>query len=179
MNVSSQFHRIVVLFGLSLNFIHLCATADILPPDIFSTSATNTATQPDTTDTPDTPIQLAAAIGAPPDLKKPITNRLDPEIVFDDEKNLRLLELHIRYFNLKELVDTYQYRDMILVPLGYLSELIDLAITVDKGNSTAEGFIFKEERTFNLDIERSEVTISGKVFTISFSVAASLAGSEV
>lgn len=109
------------------------------------------------------PMQLAAAIGAPPNLKKPIIDKTNPEIIFDDEKNLRLLELHIGKYNMQELIATYQYEDMTLVPFGLLSELIDLAINVNLENGTAEGFIFKEERTFNLDAKRGEVTISGNL----------------
>lgn len=160
----NNFHRLrLLLLGLSLNAVYLCANADTLDSDGPASSNTKLSSQSNIPDRTDTPIQLAAAIGTPPTSKKPITVRPDPEIVFDDEKNLRLLELHIRHYNLKELITAYQYRDMILVPLGFLSELIDLAITVDQGKNTAEGFIFKENRTFNLDPERAEVTIEGKL----------------
>jgi len=108
-------------------------------------------------------IVLAAAIGAAAIDKKPIVNRISPEIIFDDEKNLRLLELHIGKYNLKELIAAYQHRDMIMIPIGFLSELIDLAIKVDRENNSAEGFIFHEQNTFNLDVGRSEVTLNGKL----------------
>jgi len=140
-----------------------CAGAEPQQTKTSSTANSDAETELNAVETRNPPVQLAAAIGATPTTKKPFVNRISPEIIFDDEKNLRLLELHVGKYNLEELVAAYQYRDMILVPLGYLSELIDMAITVDRGNNTAEGFVFKEERTFNLDIERSEVTISGKL----------------
>ncbi|WP_455208046.1 hypothetical protein [Kaarinaea lacus] len=108
-------------------------------------------------------IMLAAAIGSelflPTSKKSPDTLNQVP----DDESALRLLEVRVGRYMLDDLISAYQVEDIILIPLGYLSELIDLSIDVDTANGTASGFIFKEERQFFLDINRGEITVAGKL----------------
>ncbi|MCG8457404.1 MAG: hypothetical protein MI919_14100, partial [Holophagales bacterium] len=50
----------------------------------------------------------------------------------------------------------------VLLPLGELASLLELAITVDGAAGTADGFILAEARTFHLDLGRLEVTIEGR-----------------
>ena len=62
---------------------------------------------------------------------------------------------------LKEVISAYQFEDVVLIPLGALSEYIDIAIDSTPENKQAQGFIFNTSRTFYLDAEKSEVTIQG------------------
>jgi hypothetical protein len=84
-----------------------------------------------------------------------------PAVLPDDENNIRLLELSVGSYKFDELIMVYQHEDILFVPFGAISELIDLAIKADPSTGTAKGFIFNEKKTFFLDINRSEVTMSG------------------
>ena len=155
MNVLKDYYRfLLVLPGLLLNQTYVFAD----PNQSEAATDSSSITAPDNSN-----LQIAAAIGSSVTSKKPVVNRPSPEIIFDDVNNLRLLELHIGPYNLQDLVAAYQFRDMVMVPVGSLAELIDLAVTVDRGNNTASGFVFREDRTFSLDVERSEVIINGKL----------------
>lgn len=77
------------------------------------------------------------------------------------DQDIRILEIRVGYLTLEEIVAAYQYQDVILIPLGALSENIDIAIDSRPEKKLAQGFIFKTERTFHLDTERNEVTIQG------------------
>jgi hypothetical protein len=74
---------------------------------------------------------------------------------------LRILEMRVEQYSLEDVLATYQRKDSLLVPMGALSEILDLAVDVNPGNGTAQGFLFKEENTIYLDTSRNEVTING------------------
>ena len=105
---------------------------------------------------------LASAIGA--EVFKP-SRKTRPELTElpDTDDNLRLLEIHVGKYQLEDLLPAYQYEDIIFIPLGFFSELIDLAIKSDPASGIAQGFIFNENRRFYLDTKRGEVTLSGKL----------------
>jgi hypothetical protein len=79
------------------------------------------------------------------------------------DDDVRILEITVGPYTLENVILTYQDGTMILVPLGSLSELLDIAVESRPGDGVAEGFILKEERTFFLDTTRGEVTLKGKV----------------
>ena len=109
------------------------------------------------------PIVIAAALGS--DFMKQAAKD-DPSklsVIPDDDDSLRLLELRIGKYKFDELIATYQVGDTLFVPLGFLSELIDLAITTDPATGIAQGFIFQENRPFYLDAKRGEVTTAGQL----------------
>ncbi len=85
----------------------------------------------------------------------------NPTVLPEDERNVRLLEISVGPHRFDELIVVYQYSDMLFVPFGTLSDLIDLAIKTSPGSGVAKGFIFDEKKTFYLDINRGEVTASG------------------
>lgn len=116
-----------------------------------------------TTDPGDDAVMMAAALGS--DFMKKIS-KADPtklSEISDEDNSLRLLELRIGKYKFDELIATYQQGDTLFVPLGFLSELIDLAIAADPSTGIAQGFIFQEDRQFYLDAKRGEVTIAGKL----------------
>ncbi|WP_455375291.1 hypothetical protein [Kaarinaea lacus] len=81
----------------------------------------------------------------------------------EDENSMRLLQVLIGRYMLDDLMVAYQKGDIIFIPLGFFSELIDMAIKADADSGIAKGFIFEEDRTFRLDAKRGEVIISGKL----------------
>ncbi len=59
------------------------------------------------------------------------------------------------------MVGAYKYQDVVLLPLGSLAYILDLAI--DVGPEVASGFVIKEENTFSLDTSRNEIILKGHV----------------
>ena len=84
-----------------------------------------------------------------------------PAVLTEDENNTRLLEVSVDKYKFDELLMVYQQGDVLYVPFGTLNELIDLAIKADPATGIASGFVFKEKKTFYLDINRGEVALSG------------------
>lgn len=77
------------------------------------------------------------------------------------DEDLRILEMRVEQYRLEDILPTYQRKDYLLVPLGLLSEILDLALNVDPGTGVASGFVFNESNTFYLDTSRNEVLIKG------------------
>ncbi|MGD8583604.1 MAG: stalk domain-containing protein, partial [Gammaproteobacteria bacterium] len=84
-----------------------------------------------------------------------------PENWTPRDDDLRILEMRVEQYRLEDVLATYQRKDMLLVPMGALAEILDLAVDVNPGDGTAQGFMFKEDNTIYLDTSRNEVTISG------------------
>ena len=76
-----------------------------------------------------------------------------------NNNDLRILEIRIEQYKLEDVLPAYQFEDVVLIPIGALTELLDLAITVKPG--LAEGFIFNEQWTFMLDTTRAEIVLQG------------------
>lgn len=79
-----------------------------------------------------------------------------------DENNLRLLTVRVGPHIFADLVDGYAYNNITLIPLGALSNMVDLAITVEAENGIARGFLYDEKRTFFLDVPRNQLVLAGK-----------------
>jgi hypothetical protein len=79
-----------------------------------------------------------------------------------DDNKLRLLNIRVGGYVLDGLLTGYAEENMILIPLTALADTVDLAIDVKIAEGKAEGFLYKEERTFYLDIARGEVVLSGR-----------------
>ncbi len=77
------------------------------------------------------------------------------------DDDLRILAMQVEQYKLDDILPTYQRKDYLLVPLGFLSEILDLAIEVDTGSGIAKGFVFNESNTFYLDTSRNEAIIKG------------------
>ena len=88
-----------------------------------------------------------------------------PTVLPDDDAKIRLLEITVGAYKFDDLINVYQYGDTLFVPFGTFSELIDLAIKADPSSGIAKGFVFDEKKTFYLDINRGEVTLSGIMTT--------------
>ena len=57
----------------------------------------------------------------------------DTEKWTPQDDDLRLLEIRVEKYRLEEVLPAYQRKDYLLVPMGYLSEILDIAINVDIG----------------------------------------------
>ena len=92
-----------------------------------------------------------------------IAEVLKPDKWTPRDEDLRLLAMRVEQYNLDDVLPVYQRKDYLLVPLGLLSEILDLAIDVDIGSGVAKGFYFNEGNSFYLDTLRSEVIIKGGI----------------
>jgi hypothetical protein len=78
----------------------------------------------------------------------------------------RILGIRVHNYMLDDVIEGYAIDNSTYIPLGTLAQVTDMAIKVDPANGVAQGFIFKEDRRFFLDIARHEVTISGKLISV-------------
>ena len=81
------------------------------------------------------------------------------------DEDVRILEIAVGPYTLPDVILAYQDGNTTLVPLGLLSELLDIAVVASPANGVAKGFILREDRTFLLDTARAEVVIEGKIQT--------------
>lgn len=92
----------------------------------------------------------------------PVINKMTPVVEkwVPKDNDLRILEIRIERFKFEDVIPAYQYQDVVLLPLGMLTETMELAVNVNPGS--ADGFVIREDRTFFLDIARNEIVINGK-----------------
>ncbi len=76
----------------------------------------------------------------------PLPVQLDPD-------GLLVLEIRIEKKSSGHGMLAYQHGDEIMLPLGGITSIVELAIMVDAANGRAAGWIVDEARTFVLDIE--------------------------
>src|SRR4051794_19468270 len=77
------------------------------------------------------------------------------------EANLLVLEVRLEGHVLSDSFVAYQDDGHILLPLGELSRLLTLAITVQPERGAASGFVVREERTFGLRAADGVVSLEG------------------
>jgi hypothetical protein len=77
------------------------------------------------------------------------------------DQDLRIFEVRVKQYTFTDVVSAYQFEDIVLLPLGALSELLEIAIEVRPGE--ASGFVIKEDRSFFLDTAREEITLQGEI----------------
>jgi len=78
------------------------------------------------------------------------------------DANLLVLEVQLEGHVLSDSFTAYQERGHVLLPLGELSRLLTLAITVQPSRGAASGFVIREERTFALSVDDALVTLQGR-----------------
>ena len=142
----------LINIGISCSIAQAVTVGGVLPSSQQSTSISNT------TELPASEIKVQSIEQA-----QSATPIQKPTILPGDEDSIRLLEISIGPYKFDELITVYQFRDMLFVPLGTFSELIDLAVKAGPNSGIAQGFVFDEKKTFYLDINRGEVTLSGKM----------------
>ena len=78
------------------------------------------------------------------------------------EANLLVLEVRLEGHVLSDSFVAYQEGSAVLLPLGELSRLLTLGITVDAQSGTATGFVIREDRAFALNVGESLVSVNGR-----------------
>jgi hypothetical protein len=73
--------------------------------------------------------------------------------------NVLLLQLNLDQSTLADSFYAYESGNDVLLPLGELTRLLTLGITVDASNRVASGFILTEDRGFRLDLGAGTITL--------------------
>lgn len=93
---------------------------------------------------------------------EPVTHPREPSssLSSDADVNLLLLEVTLGGERLVDVLNAYEFRGEILVPLGEMARVLTVAVTVDQESRTASGFLLRQERSFRLDLARGIVIFS-------------------
>ena len=108
---------------------------------------------------------LAAALLCAGALPTGSANKVAEALVERQEEDVLLFALRLDQSTLSSTFPGFAVRDGVLVPLGELCRLLDLAIQVEPNRGRAEGFFIEEKRRFSLDVLAAKVTIDGRTQT--------------
>ncbi len=104
------------------------------------------------------PAPASAAAAGPAKVAQPPPPRLQQKNL---DSNLVILELKLDGHLLSDGFNAYLDGQTVLLPLGELARLLTLGINVQPERGTADGFVVREDRTFNLNLTESTVSLSG------------------
>ena len=87
---------------------------------------------------------------------------LSSMVVTRSEEEVFLFALRLDQATISSTFPGYPVKDGVLVPLGELCRLLDLAIEVDPNRGRAQGFFIEEKRRFSLDVASGTVMVDGR-----------------
>lgn len=93
-----------------------------------------------------------------------------PDLFTEDD--LLLFEIDIDGQPLTDSFGAYSSRAGVFLPLGALSRLLDLPITVDAARGKADGWVVDKNRTVRLDMQSQRLELGDKVVSLSGTEAA-------
>jgi hypothetical protein len=93
-----------------------------------------------------------------------------PQLFTPDD--LLLFEFDVGGQQLTDALGAYSSRGGVFLPLGALSRLLDLAVTVDPGRKRADGWIIAESRAFRLDLNAGRAEADGATVPLTVADAA-------
>jgi hypothetical protein len=83
-----------------------------------------------------------------------------------DEESLLILEVRIDKLRTGYGLIAYQHEEDVLLPLGELCAILELAVMVDPDRGTAQGWIISEDRTFDLNIPAQTISQNGTLMPL-------------
>jgi len=83
-----------------------------------------------------------------------------------DNDHLLVLEVRLERTSSGHGLLAYQYFDMVMLPLGEITSILELAIMVDATTGVAEGWIVDESRTFVLDLNAGRLELEGETIIL-------------
>ena len=116
-----------------------------------------------TTSSPAAPVPSATASADTLSLVEPDSLVAPNPLVELDPDALLVLEIRIERESSGHGVLAYQNGDRIMLPLGGIASILELALMVDPVGGHASGWIINEDRTFVLDLAARSVERSGSV----------------
>ncbi|MDR3692574.1 MAG: carboxypeptidase-like regulatory domain-containing protein [Fimbriimonas sp.] len=78
------------------------------------------------------------------------------------EDDLLLLSLVLEEIDLTDEIEAYRNGAGVLLPLGAICRLLEIAVRTTPADGTAEGFVGRSSRTFSLDVRQKRIKVSGK-----------------
>lgn len=78
-----------------------------------------------------------------------------------DPGNLLLLDVIVQRTTVASSMTAFQVGDAVYVPLGELARVLTFLVQADPAAGKARGFLLREERSFDLDVGKAQVIISG------------------
>lgn len=79
-----------------------------------------------------------------------------------EEANPLIVELSLDKDPLADVLTVYEVRNELLLPVGELSSLLTIGITLDPAGRVASGFIVDPDQLFHLDHDQLEIRYQGK-----------------
>ncbi len=76
--------------------------------------------------------------------------------------NLLIVELMLEKDRLTDVINAYELRNDILLPIGELARLLTIGVTVDPEARIASGFVVSEDQPFRLDPAARTITLRGR-----------------
>jgi hypothetical protein len=105
-------------------------------------------------------IAILLATAAFPALAQPAASRRP--FVERPESDLLLLAVKVNQETVSDSLPAYPLDKGIIVPLGEIARLLDLAIETHVNDGSADGFFIREDRRFHLDTTTATVTVQGR-----------------
>lgn len=78
------------------------------------------------------------------------------------DANLLILDFRLDGYSLSDGLSAFQEADTVFLPLGEVTRLLSLAIKTQVANGLANGYIVREDRTFELNVPSGLVVIAGQ-----------------
>ena len=97
------------------------------------------------------------------------TTILSEMYVNRSEEDVLLFALRLDQSTISNTFPGFPAKDGVLVPLGELCRLLDLAIEVDSSRGQARGFFIGEQRRFSLDVLTGTVVVEGRSLPLDLS----------
>lgn len=91
----------------------------------------------------------------------PVSAAAPLKVVRSDD-DLLLISLQLDSVSLSDELEAYMDMKGVFLPLGEVSRLLGLGITVNPDDGTASGFLINESREFVLDIPNQSIRVGGK-----------------
>lgn len=103
---------------------------------------------------------FAQEIASVPAITKP--HKTAFKLTVSNEDELLLCSFRLNQLNMSNELVTFSTERGLFAPLGEISRLLELGITVDSNTGSASGFIINPRQTFLLDMAAESIIISGK-----------------
>lgn len=91
---------------------------------------------------------------------QPVGSRMPSVAVW--EANLLILDLRLDGYSLSDSLSAFQEAETVFLPLGEVTRLLSLAIKTQVADGLANGYIVREDRTFELNVSSGLVVIAGQ-----------------
>ncbi|MBD3222962.1 hypothetical protein GF314_17165 [bacterium] len=108
------------------------------------------------------PLGVAPSAYAAPDAAAPASPAASSILLDVDEEEILILEVMVERYRASQGILGYRHGDRVLLPVGELAAVLEMAVTADPYTGTADGWISTEDNVFRLDVAGRSVTIGDR-----------------